>query len=713
MARKTIAIGVVFVVLSCLIIPSTLVESPPVLAGGASIAVEQPKAGDVLVAGSAYTIRWNTSLPPAEATVVGISFTANGSNWEWVANAENNGAYPWIVPKVSTNQAQLGLSWAYSDPPQSVLAGAFSDKFSIVPPLPPAVTFSSWPMIGGDAQHTCRSSLAVPDLPQKLWSYDAQQEISDAHQAISSSLVVGPGGVIYFVADTKLVALNPDGTKRWVQSLGGEGSTPAVSPDGTVYVCVEKQLLSYDSAGNWKWTYTTTTNPLGGVLTSPPIVADDGTIYANAYFSTLSAHHLKAISPDGTEKWSYPVSPPVLPVLDKDGTVYLGSRLGDTQGFFDAVKPDGSQRWRVEMSSAVWSPPTVNPDGSIYTIAGDGTFKALGPDGVELWRYTEPGDVLMEAGVAVGQGGLILYQMSAGGSYQLIALDPNTHSKKWAFSTGEGGPLCQQIVDQNGRIYAGLLAHTKLFVLDPSDGHPITTLITEDKVHSLAIGEGGALLATVGQKVVAFGAGPTPPTPPPTSFPDVPTDYWAYPEIMELVKAGAINGYPDGTFKPEFPVTRAEFAKMVVLTLSIPQTTPATPSFSDLNPAEWYYGYVEGAVEHGLIKGYPDGTFQPQGNITLAEVLTVVLRTTMMIQIVDPFGPLIILLRDRDDSLRPINADDWFYNIVAAAVAQGYLMFPDKVQITKPGANSGEYEIRLNSPASRAQTAVFLSRIKP
>jgi hypothetical protein len=182
---------------------------------------------------------------------------------------------------------------------------------------------------------------------------------------------------------------------------------------------------------------------------------------------------------------------------------------------------------------------------------------------------------------------------------------------------------------------------------------------------------------------------------------------------MELVKAGAINGYPDGTFKPEFPVTRAEFAKMVVLTLSIPQATPATPSFSDLNPAEWYYGYVEGAVEHGLIKGYPDGTFQPQGNITLAEVLTVVLRTTMMIQIVDPFGPLIILLRDRDDSLRPINADDWFYNIVAAAVAQGYLMFPDKVQITKPGANSGEYEIRLNSPASRAQTAVFLSRIKP
>jgi outer membrane protein assembly factor BamB len=710
MVRKTIAIGTVFAVLSLLLVPGALSTPAPVLAHNpmyqGSITLLQPKAGDFLVAGSAYTIRWSTSTPPAEATVVAISFTANGSDWEWVANAENNGAYPWTVPKVSTNQAQLSFSWSYADPPNSVLAEAFSGKFSIVPPLPPAMVFSPWPMVGGDAQHTCRSSLAVPELPQQLWSYDA-------HQPISSSLVVGPGGVIYFIADTALMSLNPDGSERWVQYLGGAGSTPAVGTDGTVYVCVEKQLLSYDSTGNWKWTYTTTTNPIGGVLTCPPIVADDGTIYLTAYMGTPGSHCLKAVSPDGMEKWSYPLSSPILPVVDKDGTIYLGSRPGETQGFLDAVKPDGSQLWRLAMLSAVLVPPTVNEDGSIYTIVRDGTFTALGPDGTELWRYAEPGDVLMEAGVAVGQGGLILYQIYTADSYQLVALDPNAHTKKWTFSGGgKEGPFCQQIVDRNGRIYVGSLAHTKIFVLDPEDGQLITTLITEDKVGSLAIGEDGILLATVGQKVAAFGAGNTPPKPPPTSFPDVPADYWASPEIMGLVGAGVINGYPDGSFKPEFPVTRAEFAKMAVLALSIAQATPATPSFPDLDPKEWYYGYVEGAVKYGLIKGYPDGTFQPQGNITLAEVLTVIVRTQRMLA--DPPGPPhTILLRDRDDSLRAITAADWFYQIVGLAAANGYLLFPDKEQIVKPGANSGEYEIRLNSPANRAQTAVLLSRIEP
>jgi hypothetical protein len=47
------------------------------------------------------------------------------------------------------------------------------------------------------------------------------------------------------------------------------------------------------------------------------------------------------------------------------------------------------------------------------------------------------------------------------------------------------------------------------------------------------------------------------------------------------------------------------------------------------------------------------------------------------------------------------------------AADNGYLLFPDKEQIVKPGVNSGEFEIRLNSPASHAQTAVFLSRINP
>ena len=83
---------------------------------------------------------------------------------------------------------------------------------------------------------------------------------------------------------------------------------------------------------------------------------------------------------------------------------------------------------------------------------------------------------------------------------------------------------------------------------------------------------------------------------------------------------------------------------------------------------------------------------------------------------VDPPGPL-----PRDDSLRAINAADWFITSWAwppptatcCSRTKSKSSSPDKEQIVKPGANSGEFEIRLNSPTSRAQTAVFLSRIQP
>jgi photosystem II stability/assembly factor-like uncharacterized protein len=200
------------------------------------------------------------------------------------------------------------------------------------------------------------------------------------------------------------------------------------------------------------------------------------------------------------------------------------------------------------------------------------------------------------------------------------------------------------------------------------------------------------------------------PTTPPGSFTDVPPGYWAHDEIMSLVTTGVINGYPDGTFKPENPVTRAEFAKMALLSLGYTQVYPASPSFPDLDPTAWYYGYVEGAVKNGLVQGYPDGTFQPQGHITMAEILTVIMRAKSRTP-QDPVVPApVILLRDLDGSLRPITADDWFFQIVGSAENWGLLRFPEKVQIAQPGSGPDEYEFRFNSPASRAQTAVFLWR---
>jgi peptide/nickel transport system substrate-binding protein len=109
-------------------------------------------------------------------------------------------------------------------------------------------------------------------------------------------------------------------------------------------------------------------------------------------------------------------------------------------------------------------------------------------------------------------------------------------------------------------------------------------------------------------------------------FPDVPSDYWAYDQIVKLVELGILKGYPDGTFKPENPVTRAEFATMVVLAKKLTLVSPASPTFKDVPTNHWAFKYVETAVRAGYLKGYPDGTFGPSRTITREEIAAVMVN---------------------------------------------------------------------------------------
>ena len=89
-----------------------------------------------------------------------------------------------------------------------------------------------------------------------------------------------------------------------------------------------------------------------------------------------------------------------------------------------------------------------------------------------------------------------------------------------------------------------------------------------------------------------------------------------------------ISGYPDGTVRPMGNITRAEAATMIARLLEIEDTaSPAKPAFTD-TPSEWYNKYINAAVEKGLMKGYPEGTFKPNAPITRAEF-------TYMISVID------------------------------------------------------------------------------
>ena len=100
-------------------------------------------------------------------------------------------------------------------------------------------------------------------------------------------------------------------------------------------------------------------------------------------------------------------------------------------------------------------------------------------------------------------------------------------------------------------------------------------------------------------------------------------------EVRRLASLGVIAGYPDGTFRPEDPVTRAEFAKMIVVMLGLENAANLMKgqavSFSDVSANHWASGYINVAEMKGVVNGYPDGTFKPEASITYAEALKMIL----------------------------------------------------------------------------------------
>jgi hypothetical protein len=95
-------------------------------------------------------------------------------------------------------------------------------------------------------------------------------------------------------------------------------------------------------------------------------------------------------------------------------------------------------------------------------------------------------------------------------------------------------------------------------------------------------------------------------------YPDVPLDHWAAPFIYAATRAGLVRGYSDGSFSPDGGVTRAEFCLLLYRALKTPPYhLPETPSYSDVPSGHWAYVAIEYLTGAGIVKGYPDGTFRP------------------------------------------------------------------------------------------------------
>ncbi len=101
-----------------------------------------------------------------------------------------------------------------------------------------------------------------------------------------------------------------------------------------------------------------------------------------------------------------------------------------------------------------------------------------------------------------------------------------------------------------------------------------------------------------------------------------------YSEAVNVLSGlGVVNGYPDGTFKPEKVVTRAEMATMLVNCLGIPVSGSASTPFSDVPSTHWASGYINYAASVGFIAGYPSGVFKPEQQVTHNEALTMIVAS--------------------------------------------------------------------------------------
>jgi hypothetical protein len=112
------------------------------------------------------------------------------------------------------------------------------------------------------------------------------------------------------------------------------------------------------------------------------------------------------------------------------------------------------------------------------------------------------------------------------------------------------------------------------------------------------------------------------------TFADVPlgSTYSAF--VETAAKAGIVGGYNDGTFRPNASVTRGQAVKMITIAANWAQAYPPVPTFKDIPSTHWAFGYVEAAYRHSIINGYPDGAFKPQVSMTRAQVAKVLTIAT-------------------------------------------------------------------------------------
>jgi len=204
---------------------------------------------------------------------------------------------------------------------------------------------------------------------------------------------IGKNGTIYVGCyDNYLRAIYPNGTIKWEFKAKEMPTSPAIDDNGMIYVGTisswgDNRLYALYLNGTLKWEFKPD-NEVYGVISYPPAIAEDGTIY----FGTGEGR-IYAVDKNGIKKWhKYVGQYPTPPVIGKDGTIYIAAtkKVSPTypheDGYLYAINPDGTIKWRTMLDSDIPydycypSPMAIGKDGRIYIGTWFGSEK-------EDWGY--------------------------------------------------------------------------------------------------------------------------------------------------------------------------------------------------------------------------------------------------------------------------------------------------------------------------------------
>ncbi len=202
------------------------------------------------------------------------------------------------------------------------------------------------------------------------------------------------------------------------------------------------------------------------------------------------------------------------------------------------------------------------------------------------------------------------------------------------------------------------------------------------------------LKALLSVAVIAIGVMPA------LAFPDVSKDYWAASQINLLSEQGVIVGYPDGTFKPDANVTRAEFAAMAIRALGQQHTKIAQPiTYTDVDENYWAYQDIQKAVYFDLISNSKENDlFRPEDSVSRAESLSVAVNALTTETISPDKAKEVIERRYIDANTIP----EWFLIPAGKAEILGMI-------VVAPSAKKTALEA--DRPATRAEVAAILFKM--